>query len=399
MPQKLALPAILSILFGITLSPLIGHTAPSAPARPAADVLFWSQTERVAGFPKMEDRFPVRQIAPSDRPYPLTRGEPLMIGRSPANSSLILGAFMDEQNSAGILVIQDGKVRLEAFNGAMGFGPAGRWTSFSVAKSFTSTLVGAAVRDGYIKSLSDPVTRYVPGLKGSAYDKVSVEQLLTMTSGVRWNEDYTNPKSDVAQLFSVKPDPGVDPTVSYMRKLPREAAPGKKWVYKTGETNLLGVLVTSATGKTLADYLNQSIWKPFGMASEAVWMIDDRGQEPGGCCLSATLEDYGRMGLFMMGGGMAGGKPVLPEGWIAAATSKKADIGDSGHGYGYQWWTNDDGTYEARGIFGQFMHIDPKRKLVVVILSAWPTATDKDRSAVRSDFLGRIVKAVDAKPQ
>src|SRR3546814_2634731 len=126
----------------------------------------------------------------------------------------------------------------------LGYGPEGRWTSFSVAKSFTSTLVGAAVKDGYIKSLDDKVSAYIPGLKGSAYDDVSVRQLLTMTSGVKWNEDYTDPKSDVAQFNLQAPVPGEDITVSYMKRLPREAPAGSKWVYKTGETNLIGVLVS-----------------------------------------------------------------------------------------------------------------------------------------------------------
>ena len=127
---------------------------------------------------------------------------------------------------------------------------------------YSRFLVGAAVKDGYIKSLDDKVTVYIPGLKGSAYDDVSVRQLLTMTSGVKWNEDYTDPKSDVAQFNLQKPVPGEDITVSYMKTLPREAPAGSKWVYKTGETNLIGVLVSSATGKTLSAYLSEKVWKP-----------------------------------------------------------------------------------------------------------------------------------------
>ena len=252
------------------------------------------------------------------------------------------------------------------------------------------------MKDGYIKSIDDPVTRYIPGLKGSAYEGVSIRQVLTMTSGVKWNEDYTDPKSDVAQFYTVKPDPGMDPTVSYMRKLPREAPPGTKWVYKTGETNLIGVLVTSATHKSLSDYLSEKIWKPYGMEEDGAWMVDERGQESGGCCLSVSLHDYGRMGLFMLGGGVAGGGAVLPDGWIAAATRKQADVVTPGHGYGYQWWTDDDGDFNAYGIFGQAIHIDPKRRLVVVISSAWPHATDHDLQAQRAALFAAVAKAVDA---
>jgi CubicO group peptidase (beta-lactamase class C family) len=360
----------------------------------AAEVLFWSQAKREQGFPHMEDVFPVHTVDRGDRVHPLPVGKPLDVSVTVDDRTQTLDAYMAAQKAAGVLVIQDGKIRLEKY--ALGYGPTGRWTSFSVAKSFTSTLVGAAVKDGYIESLDDPIVRYIPGLKGSAYDGVTIRQVLTMTSGVKWNEDYTDPKSDVAQFYTVKPDPGMDATVSYMRKLPREAAPGTKWVYKTGETNLIGVLVTAATHKTLADYLSEKIWKPFGMEQDAVWMIDDRGQESGGCCLSVSLHDYGRMGLFMLGGAVAAGKPVTPDGWVTAATHKQADIGAPGQGYGYQWWTEDTGAYDAIGIFGQAIHIDPKRKLVVVLSSAWPHATGHDLSIARRALFDAVDKALDA---
>jgi CubicO group peptidase (beta-lactamase class C family) len=367
--------------------------ASEKPAAPA-DVLFWSQAQKEAGFPKMEAQFPVHTVGHSQTPLALPQGKPLTLSIKGDAGSLTLDQFMTAQKAAGVLVIHNGKIRAEAYQ--LGYGPSGRWTSFSVAKSFTSTLVGAAIQDGYIKSLKDPVTMYIKDLAGSAYDKVSVEQLLTMTSGVAWNEDYTDPKSDVARLFSTPPDPGLDPTVSYMRKLPRVAPPGQQWLYKTGETNLIGVLVTAATHKTLADYLAEKIWRPFGMEQDAVWMIDQRGQEAGGCCISVSLRDYGRMGLLMLGGGKVAGKPILPADWIASATSKRADIGAPGHGYGYQWWTNDNGTYDAIGIFGQNIHIDPKRQLVVVISSAWPKATDPAASQMRGRLIEAVGQAVDA---
>jgi CubicO group peptidase (beta-lactamase class C family) len=376
-------------------SPVIQPTAPVG-QRPAvaAQTLFWSQAQKEAGFPHMEAVFATRTVKRGAHVHPLPAGKPLDVSVTANGKAETVDQFMADNMNAGVLVIQDGKIRLEKY--ALGYGPTGRWTSFSVAKSFTSTLVGAAVKDGYIKSLDDPVTLYIPGLKGSAYDGVSIRQVLTMTSGVKWNEDYTDPKSDVAQFYTVKPDPGVDPTVSYMRKLPREAPPGTNWVYKTGETNLIGVLVTSATHKSLADYLSEKIWKPYGMEQDAVWMVDGRGQESGGCCISVALHDYGRMGMFMLGGGVARGKSVVPDGWIAAATHKQADIGEPGLGYGYQWWTVDDGTYNAAGIFGQAIHIDPKRKLVVVISSAWPHATDQGLQKNRLALFQAVAQAVDA---
>ena len=241
------------------------------------------------------------------------------------------------------------------------------------------------------------MTVYIPDLKGSAYDDVTVRQLLTMTSGVKWNEDYTDPKSDVALFNLHKAEPGVDVTVSYMRKLPREVPAGSKWVYKTGETNLIGVLVSSATKKTLSAYLSEKVWKPYGMESDAVWMLGSTGHEISGCCFSATLRDYARVGEFMLGGGMAGGNPVFAPDWIAQATNKQADIGDPGRGYAFQWWTNDDGSYAAQGIFGQGIFIDPKRKLVIASNGNWKTATDPDGvGKEREAFYVAVQKAVDA---
>ena len=367
--------------------------APPKPG-PASAVLFWSQAQKESGFQDMEDHFAVHTAKRGKHVHPLPKGKPLKLKVDLGAGPISLDDYMAQEKTAGLLVLQNGKVRLEKYT--LGYGPNRRWTTFSVAKSITSTLVGAAVKEGYIKSIDDPVIRYIPDLKGSAYDKVTVRQVLTMTSGVKWNEDYTDPKSDVAQLFTVAPDQGVDATVSYMRKLPQEAAPGTKWVYKTGETNLIGVLVTSATHKSLTQYMSEKIWRPYGMEKDAVWMIDDRGQEAGGCCLSMTLKDYGRVGEFMRGGAMAGGKAVLPKGWIAAATTKQAETGQPGHGYGYQWWTNDDGTYDGLGIFGQRLYIDSARKLVIVVSSAWPEATTPVRGAKRDKLIKAVVEAVDA---
>ena len=359
---------------------------------PPASVLFWSQAQKEAGFPKMEAQFPVSTAARGERVQALPAGTPLKVAQV-GGQPFDLAAYMASEKTAGILVLQDGKVRLERYG--LGYGPNGRWTSFSVAKSVTSTLVGAAVKDGDIKSLDDKVTRYIPGLRGSAYDQVSVRQLLTMTSGVRWNEDYTDPNSDVALLFSTPPDPGLDSTVSYMRKLPSEAAPGSKWVYKTGETNLIGVLVTSATGKSLSAYLSEKIWKPYGMEQDAIWMIDERGQEAGGCCLSMTLRDYGRVGEFLRTGGIGSAGAVLPKDWIAEATRQQAATGDR-FGYGYQWWTEPGGVFNGLGIFGQRLHVDPARKLVVVVSSAWPEATNPARSARQDALIAAIAAQLDA---
>jgi CubicO group peptidase (beta-lactamase class C family) len=356
------------------------------------NVLFWSIPQRDAAFRAM-DRIPLlsksRIISAGKNVYPLPKGAPLDVG-------IDVDAYMKDQRTAGLVIIQDGKIRLEKYG--LGFSADGRWTSFSVAKSFTSTLVGAAIKDGYIKSIDDKVSDYIPDLKGSVYDNVTIKQLLTMTSGVKWNEDYADPKSDVALFNAHKAEPGVDVTVSYMRKLKREAPPGTKWVYKTGETNLIGVLVSSATKKNLSDYLSEKVWRPFGMEHDASWLLGSTGHEISGCCLQASTRDFARFGLFILGGGIAEGKSVLPDGWIAEATTKHADTNQAEYGYGYQWWTVNDGSYAARGIFGQGIFIDPKRKLVIASNSNWPQATDLqggDQDKKRFAFYKQVQLAID----
>jgi len=358
------------------------------------DVLFWPEDTRTAAFRAM-DAFPAladaRVIEAGEATYPLPDGEPLDLG------DFDMDAFMDEQNAAGVVVVYNGDVVLERYG--LGFSADGKWTSFSAAKSFTSTLVGAAIADGYIDSLDDPVTRYIPELVGSGYDGVTIRQLLTMSSGVKWNEDYSDPQSDVA-LFNehVPQEPGVDALVDYMRQLPREAEPGTRWLYNTGETNLIGVLVRNATGKNLADYLSEKVWAPFGMEQDATWLLSSTGSEISGCCIQASTRDMARFGLFAMGGGMAGGERVVPEGWFAEATTPAFETGRFDRGYAYQWWTYPGGAYAASGLYGQGIFIDPARGLVIATHSNWRNSTGNEGEGVlRNRFYAAVQAAVDAR--
>jgi len=282
-----------------------------------SDLLFWNQAQRDAAFRAL-DRLPVlarsRVVPAGATPRPLPPGPPLKLG-------LDVDAYMAGQRSAALLVLHDGKLRLERYG--LDFDAQGRWTSFSVAKSITSTLVGAALKDGHIRSMDDKVSDYIPAMKGSAYDDVSIRQLLTMTSGVRWNEDYGDPNSDVARFNKHQPEPGVDALVSYLRRLPREAPPGTRWLYSTGETNLVGVLVAQATGKPLAQYLSEKVWVPAGMEQQATWILSKTGQEISGCCIQAAARDYVRFGQFILDGaraqGTAGGASVVPDGSTATS--------------------------------------------------------------------------------
>ncbi|MCP3980959.1 MAG: serine hydrolase [bacterium] len=356
------------------------------PASLSRNSFSWDQSELEVGFANWDTVYRGREVRRGTSVRELPPGAPFALQPE-------LERFMSEQKVAGLIVLHDGAVRLERYG--LGYSDAGRWVSQSVAKSFTSTLVGAAVKDGFISSIDDPVTQYIPGLRGSAYDDVSIRQLMTMTSGVRWNEDYSDPQSDIARFYSKPIERGLDATVSYMRGLPAEAEPGAKWVYKTGETHLLGVLVSSATGQSLADYLSQKLWAPYGMQQSASWTLDRGGHELGGCCLQASLRDYARFGQFVLDGGRIDGRSIVPDGWFAAATRTQVQIGWAGRGYGYQWWTSDDGTFRAIGIHGQLIHIDPARRLVVAINSAWPEALSRQRSAATADLLTAIAAEVD----
>ena len=390
----LALAASLGGCAGVGSAPsLSGPPAPTAqltqpPARDQADlqVLFWNDAERSERFRAMEQWFAGHEVPAARTPRVLPQGAPLS-----AALQADLKALMAETNAAGIMVLHDGKVRYEAYG--LGLGANDRWTSFSVAKSFTSTLLGAAMKDGHIASLNDPVTKYVPGLAGSAYEDVSVRQLATMTSGVKWDENYFDPNSDVAQMNRFVADYGADAIVTQMKALPREAPAGEKWVYKTGETNLIGVLIENAVGKPLAEYAQSKIVEPAGFEGGLFWMVDPRGGNIGGCCLSLRLADYARMGQFAL----EGGNGIVSEGWFAEAGKAQVAFGaDSpGYGYGYQWWTYPDGKFGAQGIFGQAITLVPDKRLVVAVVSNWPTATSSGSRMGTGALVTKIAASIE----
>ncbi len=375
---------------GVALAGLLGGSllgaAPADPPLPpgGAAILTWTPEQQAFGYKNMEKIAPVRVIKRGETVHPLPLASAQIDATFTAgDKSYNTESYMREFRASGVLVIKNGRIVLERYG--LGRGPKDRWTSFSVAKSVTSTLIGAAVKDGKIKSLDDRVTQYIPELKGSAYDDVTVRQLITMTSGVKWNESYTDPNSDVAKVGLSILEPGVNPVVSYMRRLPREAAPGAKFVYKTGETDLAGILLSNAVGEPLAQYLSDKVWRPYGMEQDGIWVEDVAGHERGGCCISMTLRDYGRMGQFMLDHGVADGHEVVPAGWTEDATARH--VADPP--YGYFWWIV-SGGYEAEGIFGQTLSVFPEDHLVVVINSAWPAAWSEEIDAVRKKYLAAL---------
>lgn len=356
--------------------------------------LFWTPAEQALGYKSIEKISPVRVIKRGPTVAELPReARPFDVSYDYQGKHYDTAAFMTDNFSSGLIVVHHGKILLERYG--LGRTENDRWTSFSVGKSVTSTLVGAAIRDGYIKSLAAPVTEYLPELKHTAYDGVTIGDLITMRSGVKWNENYSDPKSDV-NVFGLLParKDGLDPVEAYMAKLPRAHKPDTTFHYDTGETELAGLLVARATKKHLADYLSEKIWSKIGTEQDAVWMLDGAGYEHGGCCISMTLRDYARFGLFFMHDGRAGGEKVLPDGWVKDASSKHVQSDEGDLGYGYFWWIHPDGTYEAEGIFGQTIFLDPKDDLVIVTNSAWPEADAAKYWAAHDAYTVAVRKAL-----
>ena len=368
--------------------------AADPPPPPAGgSILAWTPEQQRYGYRNMEKVTPVEVVARGAKvrelPLAASQIDPKWTWNGQAQT---VDSYMTAMNTSGVVVLKDGQIVLERYG--LDRKPDERWTSFSVAKSVTATLVGAAIKDGKIKSLDDVVTNYIPQLKGGAYEGVTVRQLLTMTSGVKWKEDYTDLNSDVAKAGVTPGEPGMNPIVSYMRKLPREAEPGAKFVYKTGETDLAGILVSNAVGKPLSTYLSEKIWAPYGMEQDAIWVNDAAGHERGGCCMSMTARDYARLGQFMLEGGKVNGQDILPEGWVADATKAHQSFPPGGveTGYGYFWWII-PGGYAAEGIFGQQIFVYPAEKLVIAINSAWPAATKDELWAAQAAFAEAVRQA------
>lgn len=325
-------------------------------------VFEWSREERRDSYANMDKLYATRVISRAGKQpmaaYPLPVELRDLSGVK--EGSYMLAEFQERFHVAGMLVVKRGKVVYE--HHAHGHTPETLWTSWSMAKSVTSLLVGVALKEGYIRSLDDRLTDYIPALAGGAYDAVTIKNVLQMRSGVAWSEDYANPASDVAGLPRRKPRNTIG-LIKYMSERKRDHAPGEHWNYNSGETYMLGAVLRAAIGNNLSSYLSRSLWSRFAMQDDAYWTLDaEFGDEPGGCCLSATMRDYARIGLFVLQRGrLPDGSPVLDEDYLTAATRGGAE-----DRYGYQWWLN-NGSFSARGIHGQELRIYPDDDLVIVV--------------------------------
>ena len=351
------------------------------------EILFWTPEQQVAGYRNIDQISETRWISASDDPYPLTPAPQDLssVTYEVEGETFTVEDYIRDRRIAGLLVVKDDAVVFEGYG--LGNDENSRWISFSIAKSVVSMLYGAAIVDGYIGSVDDPVTKYLPLLAGGGYDGVTIQHVLRMASGVKWNEDYADRESDLATMPR-----GLVEQVRYMAALDREAPAGERFHYNTGETNMAGAVLRAAIGNNLSTYLEHKIWGPFGMEADANWVLHEPGGgELGGCCISATLRDYARIGLFAMRGGvLRDGTRVLPEGWMADSTSPSP----GSDGYGYLWWLRGDGAFAGIGIFGQYLWMDLSANTVIVTHSAWPHATNPEYSQHRAALVSALADAV-----
>ena len=355
---------------------------------------------QVNTFRNIDRLFSTRTVKHGSTVFPLPVNErPLKNFRfSSKGKEYDLYDYVSLNRISGLLVVKDGRIAFETYQ--LGNSERTRWMSMSVVKSITASLIGAAIKDGHIKSIDDPVTKYLPQLNGSAYEGVTVRNLLQMTSGVKWNETYTDPSSDRRRMLEMQIAQTPGGIIELMSKLPRAAPPGTRWNYSFGDTHVAGALLRAAVGKPLADYLSERIWSRFGMESDATWWLESpNGLEVGGAGLSATLRDYARFGLFLLGGGKAGGEQILPDDWVREASTPKM-VDSKQINYGYLLWpipdsagTINEGAFEARGIFGQHVYMNPKERVVIAVWSALPKPTGMATIA-DNDFFAAVCHAV-----
>jgi len=316
--------------------------------------------------------------------------------------------FMARRRTAGLLVLKRGEVALERYG--LGNGPESLWTGFATAQAMTATLCGAALHDGAIASLDDPCEAYLPWLRGSAYEGVTIRNVLRMCSGVAWRED-DDPlgRSEVRRLGRalVSGRPGA--VLDLMCELTRAHPQGTVFNHSTGESCVLAAVVAAAVGRPLAGYLGEAVWGPAGMEGDAHWQLESEdGLEIGGFGVSARLRDVGRFGLFALEDGVtAAGRRVLPPGWRdlagrpdCAATGFGAVRPGDAAGYGYHWWARPsapgvhDGVFSANGAHGQVIYVNPGDGVVVALQSAWRRPHDPDASLEVVALIRAAVRAL-----
>ena len=334
-------------------------------------------------FCRMEDFYPTKAMNASHSSRAFPTGLQISLPESYEFNGRLrqVRDLINQTDTAALVVIQDGQIRFESYY--LTGGAQVRWNSWSVAKSFLSALVGIAIEQGAIGSIDDPISDYWSDLKGSAYEGVAIRHVLQMSSGARWNEDYSDPMSDVNQLGAVMA--GERTLDDFVCAIVPEAEPGSVCRYNSADTQALGMLLRGATGGSLSDYMFENLLQPLGMEDPSFWLTDQSGIEMVLAGLNMTARDFGKIGELYRNGGYVDGAEVVPESWVKKSTQTPTghlapgQVTVGGHkfpfGYGYQWWipAGDRGEFSAIGVYNQFVFVDPVSRATVVKLSANPS--------------------------
>lgn len=341
-----------------------GCWKPEEPARLQAANSIFESARIVASFSDMEGTFPTVEIPRGGGPVsPLPRGPEATLPSQ-------LPRWIEARAITSLLVLKDGQIVHESYH--LGTGPDDRRIGWSVSKSILSALLGVVLADGQIASLDDPVTRYVPALKGGAYDGATIRHVAQMASGVRFSEDYFDTRSDINRVWQTLALGGsID---DYTTGLARTAAPpGTTWRYVSIDTHVLAMVIRAATGRDIPSLLSEKIIQPLGFEATPYYLVDGQGVAFALGGLNARTRDYARFALMVAQDGRYGGRQVVPAEWIRASTRASAPTRPGQAGYGYQWWVPHgatDGEVMARGIYGQYIYIDRDRDLVIVSTAA-----------------------------
>lgn len=350
----------------------------------------WSALDKVPGIK-------VRVVERSSEPSPLPRAaNPAAISYRYKGMGFALADFMEHQRSTGLLVLENGEIVAEHYR--YGRKDDARFLSFSMAKSVTSLLVGKALSLGLIASLDDPAEKYVKELAGSPYGATTIRQLLRMSSGLTFTERYDG-KDDIARLSRAAAGaPGAGPPLDVLKSITdRHSPPGEKFVYASAETDVLGRVLTGASGKNMAQLTTEWLWQPMGAEHDAFWRISVDGQEQAYGAFNASLRDWARLGQLLANDGRAvdkaTGKPgalqVLPQDYLLAATDParqppafKPRKATPYFGYGYQFWLMPlrERTFAMQGIHGQTVYVQPSSGIVMVMTSVWEQASGKQNA-------------------
>lgn len=355
----------------------------------------------VANFRNMDRAFEIREVKRSGPVFDFAQGETMELPETFTwkGQTFETEPFLERTGTSGLIVIKDDAIYYERYR--LGNEPSTRWISWSMAKSITSALFGIGVNQGYIESVMDPVTKYVPELEGSGYEGVPIKHVLQMSSGIRFDEDYGDFNSDINRMGRTLALG--TPLIDFISTLENEREPGTYNHYVSMDTQVLGQVLINATGKSLAELTEEWLWSRIGAESDAYWMVDGSGTELAFGGFNATLRDYARFARLYLNEGNWNGEQIVPAQWVKDSVTPDAphlmpgeDNPDSNWvlGYGYQWWipTDPDGEFLALGVYIQMLYVYPKEDLIIVRTSAYPDYnTDGDTVELQSIELFREI--------